>query len=270
MFRSYLLVLLCINTMFFPMKLNEDKAIPTQYNLDKPVQTDIEISKSHVLQELDYDIDKDGTLDKISLICPLDYQNKNKKNNINLVLKNGATGNVINSDDSDYIFSGYNPEMKICDLNNDSIDEILICTHDNHPFPHYNINILSFNNNGFKEVINFKNLNKNLSYTVTFMDNYCVNISNIEMKESWSFRLKNKIPYVGIYNDENKLSTAISGGYLKGYSNYEIKNYQNKNFIILTQDIVGLSPSNVIAKVKITYELTGNNPQIIDLDLETL
>ncbi|KOA19254.1 FG-GAP repeat protein [Clostridium homopropionicum DSM 5847] len=131
--------------------------------------------------------------------------------NITLVIQDGRTGMVTSIPLNEN--AGYNPTLFLGDFTGDGIDDILIGINSGGSGGMMYYYIYSFNNNIVKLLFDFDVYNKEYQYSVTYKDNYKVEVISKKNNMQYIIDISNKgADYLNeIYDENGKLKNPIEG-----------------------------------------------------------
>lgn len=131
--------------------------------------------------------------------------------NITLVIQDGRTGRFTNI----HLIqnSGYDPTLFLGDFTGDSVNDILIGINTGGSGGIMYYYIYSFINNRPQLLFDFDVYNEEYQYTVTYQDNYKVEVVSEKNNQKYIIDISNKgSDYLNeIYNEDGKLKSPISG-----------------------------------------------------------
>lgn len=168
--------------------------------------------------------------------------------------------------------SGYNPKIIICDFDGDKLDEILFTSEQGGSGGYLNVNIYKMKNNELQEIFSSDKFNSENIYTVTYKNNYIVEICDeLENKKySIDIRLKSKDYLNEIYDEKGKVKKNVKGEVLPIGGAYTI-DIDNDNIceLLIVQRIIGLYNADTLGEINTVIKYTGNDFNIIKKNIST-
>lgn len=212
----------------------------------------------HVFAFARGDVTGDRTLDTIYLTGATTSDSPYVQN-ITLLIQNGSTGAFMNIPLQEN--AGYDPTIFLGDFTGNGVDDIFISINSGGSggiMYHY---IYSFVNNQPQLIFDFNVYNDQYQYTVTYKDNYKVEVVSLINKQMYIIDISTRDPdYLSeIYDNNGKLISPISGFVNPLSGLYPVDfDYDQKYELLAFQKIAGRYNADSLGYVLNTLAWNGN------------
>ncbi|MEG6520707.1 DUF4397 domain-containing protein [Desulfotomaculum sp. 1211_IL3151] len=167
--------------------------------------------------------------------------------------------------------AGYNANLFLGDFNDDNVADILIRIESGGSGGYLFAYVYTVLNNRLVNIFDYEDFNANSQYQVNFMDNYLVEVTQINNQNTFSIDLSNrKEEFSDIYDENGKLIQPLQGSVLPlgGLIPQDTDNDGNFELIAI-QRIIGRFNAETLGYVKTTLDWDGTGFTTIKTEIVT-